>query len=103
MDYILSGQLKKSSPVPLLRKGEKYTGTPTPEELDISERFLISKAQADFKAGESESLLPETVLTKGHSNSDIPIILFFFFCGCCIWNPAPVRMRYAYIIIAVSL
>ena len=36
---------RPSPPIPL---AGKYTGTPTPEELDIAERLLISKAQADF-------------------------------------------------------
>ena len=41
---------------PPIQLAGKYTGTPTPEELDIAKRFLISGAQKDFKKGELDSL-----------------------------------------------
>ena len=73
---------------PPIRLEGNYTGTPPPEELDIAERFLISGAQKDFKKGELDSLQPETVLTKGHNNNDVPIIL--------VGGRAKVRYRIGY-------
>ena len=75
-------------PNPPIQLAGKYTGTPTPEELDILERSLISQAQKDFKKGELDSMLPETVLTKGHGDNDIPIIL--------VGGRAKVRYRIRY-------
>ena len=54
----------------------------------MAERFLISGAQKDFKKGELDFLLPETVLTKGHNDDDIPIIL--------VGGRAKVRYRIGY-------
>ena len=75
-------------PNPPIQLAGKNTGTPTLEELDIAERFLISKAQKDLKNCELDSLLPETVLTKGHTDNNIPIIL--------VGGRAKVRYRIGY-------